>query len=100
MKYITVVKDFVVRDRHFVIVKSEDDWYLAIEDKYIKDGKTTKALNGLNTHAHKDLNLCLNMTKDSVEADYLMAQGYTKAQAFAEVFGLQENIEQLEKIFN
>ena len=80
-----VVKDYSVRDRHFVIVNKETEsgsMYLAIEDKYIDaDGKLNTALNGLQMHASKDLNMCLNTTKDAVEVDYLVSTGMTRKQA-------------------
>lgn len=103
MEYRTVVKDYVVRDRHFAIVQEvkDDGWYMAVEYKYIgEDGRLTTSLNGFNTHAHKELDMCLRMTQDCVEADYLMEQGHSKAEAFAIVFGLEDQIEHLEKLFN
>ena len=85
----TIIKNFVVRDRHFVIVKNEDDFYLAIEDKYIGiNGRLNKALNGFQMYANKDLNDCLNTCKRQVEIEYLEVQGYSKAEAFGIVFGI------------
>lgn len=84
----TIIKDFVVRDRHFVIVQNEQGFYLAIEDKYITDGKLNKTLNGFQMYANKDLNWCLNTCKNQVEIDYLEAQGKSKAEAYAIVFNI------------
>ena len=77
---VVVVKEFIVRDRKFTIVK-QDDFFLAIEDKYITDGKVNTQLNGLQMHASKDLNDCLNTTKDCVEVDYLIQQGMSRDEA-------------------
>lgn len=85
----TIIKNFVVRDRYFTIVKNEDDFYLAIEDKYIDaNGRLNTTLNGFQMYANKDLNDCLNTCKNQVEIEYLEAQGYTKAEAFGIVFGI------------
>lgn len=86
----TIIRNFAVRNRHFAIVQNEDGFYLAIEDKYITDGKLNKALNGFQMYASKELDTCLNTCKNQVEIEYLEAQGYTKAEAFGEVFGLQK----------
>ena len=93
-----IIKNFVARDRHFVVVKDEQDFFLAIEDKYITDGKMNTTLNGFQMFANKDLNGCLNACKHQVEIDYLVDNGYSKAQAFAEVFGIPVTAE-LEKMF-
>ena len=84
----TIIKNFVVRDRHFVIVKDEQDFYLAIEDKYITNGKLNKTLNGFQMYANKDLNDCLNTCKHQVEIEYLVSEGYSKAEAFAIEFNI------------
>jgi hypothetical protein len=77
----SIVKEFIVRGRHFTIVK-QDDFYCAIEDKYIDaDGRLNTKLNGLQMHASKDLNMCLNTTKDCVEVDYLVKQGMSRDEA-------------------
>lgn len=70
----TVIRELVIRGRHFTIVKtkrSDGEWYLSIEDKYITDGKINKALNGLECHANRTLNGCINLTHDDVEIDHI-----------------------------
>ena len=85
----TIVRNFVVRDRHFTIVKDAEGFYLAIEDKYIDaNGKLNTTLNGFQMYANKDLNTCLNTCKHQVEIEYLEAQGYSKAEAFAIEFNV------------
>lgn len=84
----TIIKNFVARGRHFVIVQNEEGFYLAIEDKYITDGKLNKALNGFQMYASKELDTCLNTCKNQVEIEYLEAQGHSKAEAFGIVFGI------------
>ena len=83
-----IIKNLVVRDRHFTVVKNAEGWYLAIEDKYITDGRLNRTLNGFQMYADKDLNGCLNTCKTQVEVDYLVNQGYSKAEAFSMVFNI------------
>lgn len=86
MKSITTL---IVRDKKFYIVK-QGDMYCAIDSKYVDaDGKLTQALNGLQMHADKDLNKCLNNAKACAECDYYVSQGYTKADAFAKALGIE-----------
>lgn len=78
----TVIKDYVVRGRHFVItrgISSVDgrQLYFAIEDKYITDGKLNTRLNGFQTHCHVELNECLNLTRIAVEVGYMKEHGAT-----------------------
>ena len=84
----TVVREFIVRDRKFTIVK-KDGFFCAIEDKYITDGKLNTALNGLQMNASKDLNMCLNTTKSCVEIDHLVQQGMSRREAVMAYFELQ-----------
>ena len=85
----TIIRNFIVRDRNFVIVKNEEDFYLAIEDKYIdNNGRLNTTLNGFQMYANKDLNDCLNTCKHQVEIEYLESQGYSKAEAFAIEFNI------------
>lgn len=84
----TVVREFIVRNRKFTIVK-KDGFFCAIEDKYITDGKLNTALNGLQMHASKDLNICLNTVKACVEVDHLVQQGMSRQEAVMSYFELQ-----------
>ena len=97
-----VVRNFVVRDRKFVIVQDSNGWYEAIEDKYLdSEGKLTKRLNGFDMHAYKDLNQTLNSVKNWVEIEYLeQEEGYTRAKAIATVFNMLDNLEELEKAYS
>lgn len=77
------VTTLVVRGRHFIVVKNDEGFYLAIETKYIDaDGRLNTALNGMQMHASKDLNMCLECTKDAVDIDYLKSTGLNKDEAF------------------
>ena len=80
MKKITTL---IARDRHFTIIQNNEGFYLAIEDKYIDaNGCLKQALNGFQMHASKDLNMCLQCTKDAVDIDYLRSTGLSKDEAF------------------
>ena len=52
MKYVT---RFIILGREFEIVENDDGWYLAIEKKYITDGKLNCKLNGLQMHAGRTI---------------------------------------------
>lgn len=97
-----IIKTFTARNRNFTIVKDDDGYFQAIEDKYIDaNGKTTQELYGFQTFANKDLNACLQSTKNQVEIDYLISQGRSKAEAFGIVFDLIDKVsaETLESLF-
>ena len=84
-----VVRNYVVRNRNFVVVQYDDGWYGAIEDKYIDaNGKLTKQLNGLQVHHNENLNDCLEMTRNTVEMDYLIANGKTWGEAICIIHNL------------
>lgn len=95
----TIIKNYIVRGRHFTIVKNAEGFYLAIEDKYITDGKINTTLNGVQMNASKDLNQCLDLVKSEVEIDYLVEQGHSKSEAFAIYFNLTDRQEEINKMF-
>ena len=65
-----VITKLTYRDRTFLIV-SYKRYYMAIEEKYIdENGKTNKALNGLELHVDDTILGCKNKAKMSVEYDY------------------------------
>ena len=79
MKKITTLQ---ARDRKFYIVKNDQGYYLAIENKYIdENGKLNTNLNGLQMNASKDLNECLKRTKDQIEVDFLVSNGMDALKA-------------------
>ena len=96
----TIIKKVSIRNRHFTIVKDEAGYYLAIEDKYITDGKLNQTLNGFQMHAHKELQGCLNSVKDCVEVAYLVSQGMSKAEAFCTYWGMMDQLTEIEKIMS
>ena len=95
----TIVKNLIIRDRHFTIVKNADGFYLAIEDKYITDGKLNTTLNGIQMMASKELNQCLENTRNEVEIDWLVSQGHSKAEAFAIHFNMLDQLDNIKKAF-
>lgn len=94
----TIIKVFAVRGRHFNIVKNEEGFYLAIEDKYITNGKINTTLNGFEMNADKNLDSCLKGCKNKVDLEYYISQGYSKAEAFAKTFDIPMSSE-VEKLF-
>ena len=95
----TIVKNLIIRNRHFTIVKNGDGFYLAIEDKYITDGKLNQTLNGIQMHASKELNQCIEDTKNTVEIDWLVSQGHSMAEAFAIHFNMLDQLDSIKKAF-
>ena len=94
----TLVRNLVTRGRHFTIVKNQDGWYLAIEDKYITDGKINKTLTGIEMCASHTLKECLSRLNDKVEIAYLISQGYDKAEAFAMHFNMMDRIDAIRQV--
>ena len=85
-----VVKDFVVMDRHFVICKRADGWYLAIEDKYIdENGRLNTALNGLQMNAGRTLDKCLETCKNNVMFEYYRKKGLSDVDALNKVYNFR-----------
>ena len=83
-----IIKRYAVRDRVFTVVKDQG-MYLAIEDKYIDEhGRLNQSLNGFQMHAWDTLDGCLARVNDSVETQYLVSNGLSKAEAFCTVLGL------------
>ena len=83
---ITVIKNVVMRNRHFTVVKNEEGFYLSIEDKYITDGKINQTLNGIQMHASKSLDKCLQGVQDEVEVQYLISLGMDLMDAMKSYF--------------
>lgn len=92
-----VVQDFSIRGKHFVLVKHQNV-YCAIEDKYITDGKINKRLNGLEMHVGKTLEECINYTTDYAEVEYLVEQGYSRAEAFCKYWDRMDMLVQMEEL--
>lgn len=97
-----MIKDFSIRGRHFTIVHSrEHNMYLAIEDKYInEDGRLNTKLNGLQMHAGKTMDECINYVTDMVEVEYLVSQGHTKAEAMCIYWNMMDNLVMMEHLLN
>lgn len=95
----TIIKKLVVRGRHFTICRNQDGWYLAIEDKYITNGRINQTLNGFQMHAHEELARCIKTTQDAVETDYLVEQGHSRAEAFCMVNNMMDNLDMVKELF-
>ena len=68
----TFVKTLGIRGQEYIVVKDEEGYYLSINKEYIdENGCLTQELNGLQMHASKDLNDCVNSTIADVEIEYL-----------------------------
>lgn len=84
----TIIKNYVVRDRHFIIVLNGDGFYLAIEDKHLTNGRLNKPLNGAQMYASRDLDICLGSVKNCVDIDYYISCGDDRATAYSKVFNI------------
>lgn len=93
-----IVSEITHRGRNFTIV-NKDGYYMAIEDKYITEGRLNRTLNGINTFADKNKESCIGFMKNSVDIDYYMAEGCSKPEAFCKVF-TDIPLEVAEQMFN
>ena len=87
----TVINHYETRNRVFTIVYDQDH-YLAIEDKYLdENGCMKQALNGFQMHADRDL-------RRSCWMDELISEGFSQAEAFCTVNGM-ECTDQIRELF-
>ena len=56
-------------------------YYLAIPTEYIKNGRLTRTLNGLQMNANATLSGCLNTTMACLDVDYYVEQGMDRGAA-------------------
>ena len=91
-----VIEHYSVYNRTYYVAK-HNTYYVAIDYRYIdENGKLTKPLNGLQCHCSQTLANCLEYARNTAYMEYLENDlGYTKASAFARVFGLTEEQAQM-----
>lgn len=78
-----MVTTFHTEGRTFHIVFNEESaMYLAIEDKYVTDGKLNCKLNGLQMKANKTLEGCLDQVEFECKVEKLVASGMDIMEAF------------------
>ena len=79
------VRDYQVGGRHFVLGTLEGR-YVAIEDKYIdENGCCNTQLNGIQMHASKTLEDCMNRVSSQVKVDALVEAGMEPLEAIMQV---------------
>lgn len=83
----TIINDFSCRGRHFTIVH-DGIYYLAIENKYITNGRLNKKLNGLEMSASDTLEQCVEQTKNKCDMKYYTDNGMTPGEAMVKIFGI------------
>ena len=84
----TFVKALGIRGQEYIVVKDEEGYYLSINKEYLdENGCLTQELNGLQMHASKDLNDCVNSTIADVEIEHLEAEGMTLEEAIKTYYG-------------
>lgn len=86
MKSHDVITRFITNNRKFSIIKS-DGVYLAIEDKYITDGRINTQLNGAQMNVSKTLDGCIENTERACKRDEYIEQGYSKLVAVELAYG-------------
>lgn len=96
---VKIVTTFNYRGHKYTIAH-DGKFYLAIEDKYITNGKMNTTLNGLQMNASDTLNQCLTGIKNRLDMEHYEAQGMSKAEAFCKVFNMPNMVGQMEKVFN
>lgn len=89
MTYKVITRDFSYREKHYCIV-FDGKYYMTVDRKFIDgNGRTNKVLtfsDGL--HTSLTLQGCIDDTKRDLDMEYYIAQGMSKAEAFAKIFGL------------
>lgn len=84
----TFVKTLGIRGQEYIVVKDEEGYYLSINKEYLdENGCLTQELNGLQMHASKDLNDCVNSTIADVEIEHLEKEGMTLEEAIKTYYG-------------
>ena len=84
----TFVKTLGIREQEYVVVKDDEGYYLAINKEYLdENGRLTRELNGLQMHASKDINACVNSTIADVEIEHLENEGMTLEEAINTYYG-------------
>ena len=75
-------------NRNFTIVYHHEH-YCSIEDKYITDGKLNKRLTGIELHACKNFQDCVDLTIACCTIEKWCEEGMTKEEAFNKYFGME-----------
>ena len=88
MGNIVWIKDFQSEDRRRFALVSFDDYFCAIEDKYIDaNGNITVPLCGAALHAAESPETCIKYTNLSCRVDALVKKGYDSIVATIMVVG-------------
>ena len=66
---------------HVFRIFTKGKYYLAIPKEYIKNGRLTKDLNGIQMAANGSLSGCLNTVMARLDMDYYIEQGMDRGAA-------------------
>lgn len=101
-KFIT---DFTYRGRNFYLgtygidTTTGNPQYVGIDEKYVKDGKLTQTLNGLQMHMRDSSREVIESIKNTLDLEFYMEQGMSRLDSMMKVFNIpEENREQLSHI--
>lgn len=82
----TLIKKITAEGRNFTVVfNKEYNKYLAIEEKYITDGKLNQQLNGLQMHARDTLEECIQETEMTCKIDKMKEAGMDQQEILNEI---------------
>lgn len=77
MKTLETVTTFYYRGETFKVVQDEEGYFLAInKDDIDSNGVLTKNYNGITGHASKDMYETIRLTKQRVDIDIMVEEGY------------------------
>ena len=86
-----MTKVFKHRNKTFfittIMVEGGESRYVAIDAEYVDaDGKLTKQLNGFQMNMASTEDLCIELTKNSVDYDYYKSQGMSQFEIYCNLF--------------
>lgn len=85
-----ICSDYSYKGTDWTLAYSEEcEQFLAINHKYIENGRLTKQLNGLQVHLSPDVDSLIKSVNDEVDLDELLAGGMSKARALCEVMRIE-----------
>lgn len=94
-----ITNDFSYRGQHFTIVY-DGKYYMSVNHKFIdRDGRLKRSLGFADgIHPADTVENCIKLCKNSLDIDYYVSQGMSRAEAVAKVFNLPPEV--IAPVFN
>jgi len=99
-----LVKNYIYRGRTFTICTNDElieneVWYLAIEDKYITNGRLNQRLNIAQMNGGHTFKECEERVHTNCDIDFYLENGMEPAEALCRVMNMMDKLEEVKKIF-